>query len=133
MSSRSSVPFHPLVSTAAGALFVTALLAVTPATAIGQQEAPARPAANPADVESPSAVLEALVASVSSEAGERPEWDRYRSLFLPEARIIPTGRDSVDESLYWAWTVRQVVENADTEERIEEHGGERLIHKEIDR
>lgn len=133
MSSRSSIPLSHLVSVVAGSFLITALLAAVPAAAAGQEKAPDRPEANPTDVKSPNALVEALVESVSSEAGERPEWNRYRSLFLPKARLIPTGRDSAGEPVHWVWTVQQLVENADTEERIEAHVVERLIHEEIDR
>lgn len=71
--------------------------------------------------------------SFSSEAGERPEWQRYRSLFLPEARLIRTGRDSAGEPGHGVWTVQQVIESVDTEQRIEQHVVEQVIHEEIDR
>ena len=134
MPSRSSVPYRPLIrTTAAGALLVTALFAATPAEAVGQEETSDRTAADPADVESPGAVVEALAESFSSEAGERPEWDRYRSLFLPKARLVRTGRDSAGEPYHGVWTVQQVIESVDAEQRIEEHAVEQVVHEEIDR
>ncbi len=98
-------------------------------TAVAQE----RPEADPADVESPGAVVQALVESYSSEAGERPDWDRYRSLFLPKARLISTSRDSAGEPVHHVRTVQQVVERLNTEQRTEEYLDERLIHTEIDR
>jgi hypothetical protein len=53
--------------------------AATPAPA-------ALPAANPKDVESIDAILAALYNVISGPAGER-DWNRFRSLFLPEARM----------------------------------------------
>lgn len=44
------------------------------------------PAANPKDVESIDAIMAALYNVISGPAGER-DWDRFRSLFLPEARM----------------------------------------------
>src|SRR5579871_4759047 len=44
------------------------------------------PAANPKDVESIDAILAALYNVISGPAGER-DWNRFRSLFLPEARM----------------------------------------------
>jgi len=44
------------------------------------------PAANPKDVESIDAIMAALYGVISGPAGER-DWDRFRSLFLPEARM----------------------------------------------
>ena len=51
-----------------------------------------RPEADPADVKSPDAIVSAVYETVSRPAGEQPDWERFRSLFLPEARFIPTFR-----------------------------------------
>ena len=49
--------------------------------------------ADPGDVESIDAVIAALYDVISGPAGEVRNWDRFRSLFIPEgARLIPTGR-----------------------------------------
>ncbi|MGC1108216.1 MAG: hypothetical protein WA876_16930 [Candidatus Acidiferrales bacterium] len=56
-----------------------------------QQQAVVQPAANPADVSSPDAILGALYAVISGTAGQKRDWDRFRSLFLPGARLIPTS------------------------------------------
>lgn len=50
------------------------------------------PEANPKDVESIDAIIAALYASISGDAGVKRDWDRLRSLFVPHARLIPTGR-----------------------------------------
>lgn len=50
-----------------------------------------RPAANPADVASPDAILKSLYDVISGPAGQPRNWDRFRSLFVPHARLIPTG------------------------------------------
>src|SRR6266536_2452197 len=52
---------------------------------------PATPAANPADVVSIDAIIAAVYNVISGPAGKKREWDRMRSLFLPGARLIPTG------------------------------------------
>jgi hypothetical protein len=44
-----------------------------------------------ADVESIDAIIAALYDVISGPAGER-DWDRFRSLFVADARLIPTGR-----------------------------------------
>lgn len=49
----------------------------------------APPAANPADVRSIDAILAALYDVISGPAGPR-NWDRFRSLFAPGARLLPT-------------------------------------------
>jgi hypothetical protein len=47
--------------------------------------------ANPKDVASQDAILAALYDVISGPAGKKREWDRFRSLFVPGARLIPTG------------------------------------------
>ena len=49
------------------------------------------PAANPADVASMDAIIAAVYDVISGPAGKKRDWDRMRSLFLPGARLIPTG------------------------------------------
>jgi hypothetical protein len=51
------------------------------------------PAAAPADVATIDAIIHALYDVISGPAGPR-DWRRFRSLFAPGARLIPTGRDS---------------------------------------
>ena len=46
-------------------------------------------AANPADVSSPEALVRATYETVSRAPGKPFQWDRFRSLFLPGARMIP--------------------------------------------
>jgi hypothetical protein len=52
---------------------------------------PSTPAANPADVGSMDAILTAVYDVISGPAGKKRDWDRMRSLFIPGARLIPTG------------------------------------------
>jgi hypothetical protein len=53
--------------------------------------APSTPAANPADVGSIDAILNAVYDVISGPAGKKRDWDRMRSLFIAGARLIPTG------------------------------------------
>src|SRR5215510_535202 len=48
------------------------------------------PAANPADVATMDSTVAALYDVISGPPGKR-DWDRFRSLFIPGARLIPTG------------------------------------------
>jgi hypothetical protein len=50
------------------------------------------PAARPQDVASVDAIIAALYDVISGPAGQKRDWDRFRSLFGPGARLIPTGR-----------------------------------------
>ena len=60
-------------------------------TATAAQPAPAPPAARPVDVVSPDAILAAVYEVISGSAGQARDWDRFRSLYLPGARLVPTG------------------------------------------
>src|SRR4051812_11940456 len=55
---------------------------------LAQQPSPAIPSANPADVTSIDAILDAAYDVISGPAGKQRDWDRFRSLFIPEARFI---------------------------------------------
>jgi hypothetical protein len=49
----------------------------------------AQQTAAPADVESPQAIVKAAYDALARAPGQPFQWDRFRSLFLPEARLIP--------------------------------------------
>jgi hypothetical protein len=62
------------------------------------------PKANPADVKSVDAILASLYDVISGPAGQPREWNRFRSLFVPDARLIPVRHSKTgpgaDISLY---------------------------------
>lgn len=66
--------------------FVAAAVLLLSAPALSGQEA------DPADVSSIDAIVAAVYDVISGSAGEARDWDRWRSLFIPEARLIPVGR-----------------------------------------
>jgi hypothetical protein len=78
-------------------LGLAAVLAFAPLAASAQtpapQAAPAAPAAqaNPADVASIDAIIGALYNVISGPAGKQRDWNRMRSLFLPEAGLRAIG------------------------------------------
>lgn len=92
MGTRSLLPIRRSPGTAVGSFLVLVLLVASTAATDGQEKTPDRPEANPADVESPDAIVSAVYEAISGPAGEERDWDRLRSLFLPEARLIPTFR-----------------------------------------
>ena len=49
--------------------------------------------ANPADVSSLDAIMKAVYDAISGDAGAKRDWDRFRSLFHKDARLIPTGKN----------------------------------------
>lgn len=80
-------------------VMVLALLATAPSWALAQAPAPppavapaaVAPAARPADVASPEAIVAALYDVISGPAGQARDWDRFRGLFAPGARLIPAA------------------------------------------
>jgi hypothetical protein len=52
---------------------------------------PTTPPANPADVASIDSIVAAVYDVISGPAGRKRDWNRMRSLFVPGARLIPTG------------------------------------------
>jgi hypothetical protein len=49
--------------------------------------------ANPADVSSIDQIMKAVYEVISGDAGVKRDWDRFRTLFHPSARLIPTGKN----------------------------------------
>jgi hypothetical protein len=91
------------------------VLLATPAAAQdwGRSTADAEvPVAVADDVESIDAIIAALYDVISGPAGETRDWDRMRSLFLPEARLIPSGMATDGSTRYLAWSVEDYISNA---------------------
>lgn len=61
------------------------------------QELTASPPAKPADVASIDAIMAATYDVISGPAGQKRDWDRFRSLFLPGARLIAAGPKKTGE------------------------------------
>jgi hypothetical protein len=80
-----------LILTCALFLFITCLTTSTSAQMATASPAPQTPAANPADVASIDSIIAALYDVISGPAGKKRDWNRFRSLFFPGARLIPTG------------------------------------------
>jgi hypothetical protein len=93
--------------------------AATPAPAAIPAPA-ATPAADPADVASIDAIMRALYDVISGPAGQRRNWDRMRSLFVPGARLIPTARRPDGTRVMQVWTVDQYISTVGP--RLEEGG-----------
>jgi hypothetical protein len=52
----------------------------------------ATPAAPAADLGTIEGIIDAMYATVSAPAGQPRDWERFRTFFLPGARMIPTNR-----------------------------------------
>lgn len=73
-------------------ILATALVLGLGAPAAAQT--PAQPPAStalPADVASPEAIVTALYDVISGDVGVARDWERFRSLFHPTARLMPSG------------------------------------------
>jgi len=81
---------------------------------------PAIPAANPADVATLDAILAAVYDSISGAKGQTRNWDRFRSLFIPGARLIPTGKRQNGETAARVLTPEEFI--ASSRKFMEEQG-----------
>jgi hypothetical protein len=78
-------------------LVCAALLALAAASASAQPnlnrppsiDTAPRPAARPQDVATPDAIIKAVYDVISGPAGQTRDWNRMRSLFVPNARLMP--------------------------------------------
>ena len=104
-------------------LFAAVLALAQPAVAQNQARSTADadvPAARPEDVESVDAILNAVYDVISGPAGEARDWDRMRSLFLPEARLIPSGEAQDGSTRYLVWSLEEYISSAGGQ--LEENG-----------
>ena len=62
----------------------------TQCTSFTDTPAAAASGANPKDVASMDAIVAAIYDAISGAACQHRDWDRFRSLFVPGARLIPT-------------------------------------------
>lgn len=105
-SARSLAGFATALLLGGAALAPRAAQAQAPAA---PAPAPATPAARPADVQSPDAIITALYDVISGEAGQARDWDRFRSLFHADARLIPTFRRPSGEIVVRVITPEQYI------------------------
>jgi hypothetical protein len=95
-----------------GALSSAPLRAQPPAAKPPIVAADALVPAVPADVASVDAIMAAVYDVISGPAGQPRDWNRFRSLFAPGARLIPTGRRAPGVGLIRPWTVEEYITNA---------------------
>lgn len=89
-----------------------ALLLVSVAPGTGGAQEPAPPPANPSDVATVDAILGALYDVISGPAGQVRNWDRFRSLMVPGARLIPTAQRPDGSRTMGIWTVEEYITRA---------------------
>lgn len=71
-------------------LFSISIMAQTPTAS---PAAPPVKEANPADVGSIDAIMKAVYDVISGDANQKRDWDRFRSLFHKDAKLIPAGKN----------------------------------------
>ena len=86
------------------------------------------PAADPKDVATMDAIIAALYDVISGPAGQKRNWDRFRSLFVPGARLIPTGRRPTGETVSRVRTPEEYIQGSST--LLEQNG---FFEKEVSR
>lgn len=97
----------------ASTLVAALILALASPLAVqAQTAAPApvtAPAADPADVATPEAIIHAVYEVISGDAGVARDWDRFRSLFHPTARLVPTGLNPAGDMVVRVWTPEEYI------------------------
>ncbi len=84
-------------------LFITlTLIALT-------QSANAQDAKYDADVASEDAIITALYEVISGEPGTPRDWARFRNLFLPESRLIPTRKNDAGDFILKTMTPEEYI------------------------
>ena len=67
-------------------------------------QTPQIPAANPDDVKSEDAIIKSLYSVISGPAGEKRNWDRFRSLFSPKASMAAVVKNRAGKMVCIAMT-----------------------------
>jgi hypothetical protein len=87
MRVKSAIAAAASIGLAGGAAAAQEPSAINPpAAALAEVPAPA-----PEDVKSIDAIVNALYAVISGPKGQKRDWARFKSLFYPGARMIPSG------------------------------------------
>src|ERR1044071_8801989 len=68
--------------------------------------------ADPKDVSSPEAIVAAVYDVISGPAGQKRYWDRVRTLFVPDARMIATGKRQSGEIIRRVMSVEDYITNS---------------------
>ncbi len=79
-----------------------ALLAFVASLALAQNPAPA-------DVASADAIVKALYDTISGPAGQKRDWDRMRSLFVPTAHLMVVSPRADGTTAHHAFTVEEYI------------------------
>jgi hypothetical protein len=67
---------------------------------------------DPKDVASPEAIVAAVYDVIGGPAGQKRNWDRMRTLFVPDARMIATGKRQTGEITRRVMSVEDYINNS---------------------
>lgn len=99
--------------------------------AVGQTPSRPLPAPKPEDVASMDAILRATYDVLSGPAGQKRDWDRMRSLFVPNAKMGAAVRTKSGEIKYFGFDVERYI--AMDDEILAEKGFfEHELHRHVD-
>lgn len=114
---------------AVGIVTVAAFLS---SAAVSQEAKTSPPQADARDVESIDTIMKAVYEVISGPAGEKRDWDRFRSLFVPEAKLISVFKQQESgEQGYRALSPGDYVEMSGP--RLEESGFfEQEVHRVVE-
>ena len=87
----------------------TALALCLFASGAAAQQPATQPAPRPADVATVDGIIAALYDVISGPAGQARDWDRMRSIFLPGAHLIATGKTPAGEARHALMTVEDYI------------------------
>jgi hypothetical protein len=80
---------------------------------VSSGQAGSAPKAKPEDVKSIDAIIAAVYDVISGPAGEKRDWDRFRSLFVADAKLIPVSPKREGKGFaYGAWTPEDYIGKA---------------------
>jgi hypothetical protein len=109
---KSKFATTPWAASFFAAILFSATLSVTPTARAQTPTQPAdaeRTTADPEDVSSIEAITAAVYACISGEKGEERQWDRFRSLFHPSARLIPVQRTREGDIVATAMSIEDYI------------------------
>lgn len=84
--------------------FLLILIILLAGSALGQSKDYSK------DTRSVESTVHALYEVISGEPGSPRDWDRFKNLFKPEARLIPTRKDDQDNLTIKAMTPEEYVQ-----------------------
>jgi hypothetical protein len=90
-------------------IILFAIIAVLQISAYGNTNKKDSIPADTRDVISVEAIIAAVYDVISGPAGQKRNWDRMRTLFVPDARMMPTGKRPTGEFIRRALSIEDYI------------------------